>query len=321
MSLDTVTKRIRARAADLLSRGEVDLVIGYARGGLPMTAKPFFARCPDDAELLWWDDFCVMNLAKFIPSRPHGPVAVLAKGCDARSLVVCHLENRIDLDSIKVLGIPCKGMIDAAKIRSLVGIVRVIQDVRVINGNAIRVSGEGFEAILDREESLRDVCRVCRHPNPVGFEMLCEEEQPKSPDREQDTWLSEMRSKAPAERQAFFKALFQDCIACFACRQACPVCYCETCFADRMKPRWLLPGEDGRIDTIDLHMTRAFHLAGRCTDCGACESACPMNIPVRMLTRMLNWNVERNHGYEAGVGVQVPDKLHPFNPGIHERTR
>ncbi len=319
--MNAVTALIRARAQELLSRGEVDLVIGYARGALPMLTKPVFVRSPEEAKLLWWDDFCVMNLVNFVPTEPSGRVAIVAKGCDARSLVVCHRENRVDMSSMVVLGIPCTGMLDAAKIHRAIGASRIVLDVGTIDENSIRICGDGFQEILDRQDNLRDVCRGCRYPNPVAFDMLCEEENPKLPDRDIDVWRSLMQPKGPAERQAFFERMFHDCITCLACRQSCPLCYCDECFLDKVKADWLRPGDDGRIDSVDFHMTRAFHLAGRCTDCGACESACPMNIPVRTLTRMLSWDIEKNHSYEAGIGGSIPDRARPFQPSTHEPER
>jgi hypothetical protein len=59
-----------------------------------MSSYPFLAQTPEEAEALWWDDFCVMNLAKFIPVKRNQKIAVIAKGCDARNLIVHHLEKQ-----------------------------------------------------------------------------------------------------------------------------------------------------------------------------------------------------------------------------------
>ena len=34
-----------------------------------------------------------------------------------------------------------------------------------------------------------------------------------------------------------------------------------------------------------FHIIRAFHVAGRCTDCGECSRVCPQNIPLHLLNR------------------------------------
>jgi Fe-S oxidoreductase len=58
---------------------------------------------------------------------------------------------------------------------------------------------------------------------------------------------------------------------------------------------------------MTFHFLRAYHCAGRCTDCGACERVCPVGIPVRELTRKLNKDVFELFGWEAGLdGKQRP---------------
>ena len=34
-----------------------------------------------------------------------------------------------------------------------------------------------------------------------------------------------------------------------------------------------------------FHIIRAFHVAGRCTDCGECSRVCPQHIPLHLLNR------------------------------------
>ena len=50
-----------------------------------------------------------------------------------------------------------------------------------------------------------------------------------------------------------------------------------------------------------FHMLRAVHMAGRCIDCGLCEEACPVDIPLRLLYRMTNEIVKDLFDYEAGT--------------------
>jgi len=311
--------KIRDRASELLSSGEVEMVIGFTRGRAPMSTTPFIARTPEEANLLHWDDFCVMNLVNFIPQGRSGRAAIVAKGCDARSLVVYSRENGTEPDSFVVLGITCRGMLDASKIRRAVGRARIVKEVTVCDDNVVRVCGEEFEEILNLHDCMRTVCLACRHPKPVLFDELYGEGRVASPLEGMDAWRSAIQNRDPEERLAFFRNTFRHCISCLACRQACPACSCEQCFLDRNKALWMHSVNGSRIDSLGFHMTRAFHLAGRCTDCGACESVCPMNIPVRTLARMLNWDIERKYAYEAGVGELVPVPVHLFDPAVHER--
>jgi Fe-S oxidoreductase len=56
-----------------------------------------------------------------------------------------------------------------------------------------------------------------------------------------------------------------------------------------------------------FHVMRAYHLAGRCAGCNACEEACPMGIPLSLLNRKIAKEVETLFGYRAGQdAVTVP---------------
>ena len=46
------------------------------------------------------------------------------------------------------------------------------------------------------------------------------------------------------------------------------------------------------------------HQAGRCVDCGACVRACPMDIDLRLFTRMLVDEVKERFGYEPGLSLE-----------------
>lgn len=58
---------------------------------------------------------------------------------------------------------------------------------------------------------------------------------------------------------------------------------------------------------------RIFHQAGRCVDCGACVRACPMNINLRLFTRVLVDEVKERFGYEPGVSIKEPPPLATFS--------
>ena len=52
--------------------------------------------------------------------------------------------------------------------------------------------------------------------------------------------------------------------------------------------------------TMAWNIVRAFHLAGRCIDCGECERACPVGIPLLALNRALQKEVQRAFNYVSG---------------------
>ncbi len=117
----------------------------------------------------------------------------------------------------------------------------------------------------------------------------------------------------PEEKRLYFDDLIKPCIRCYACRNACPACYCPTCFVDESKPQWLGKTTDA-TDTRTFHFLRAFHVAGRCTDCGSCERACPVGIKVRLFTKKLEKEVKELYGYEAGVISDQRPPLDTYRP-------
>ena len=303
------TEKIRQTAKRLLSEGTVEVVIGYKAGTIPLKTQPFFARTPEEADLLVWNSNCRINLANFLP-RLNKKAAVTAKGCDARNIVNHILENQFKREDVYIIGVPCEGMIDPTHAPIPEG-----AEVReaVEKDGKITVSGKDFSVTFAREDALRQNCSVCVHRNPAVYDELAADEVKEQEGIDRYADIRELLSKSDAERWAYYQDLISTCIRCYACRDACPLCYCHCCFVDESMPQWLGKGQDP-IDTLTYHLLRAFHCAGRCTDCGACESACPMDIKVRQFTRLLEKNVSERYGFEAGLSLDKVPPLTLYRP-------
>jgi ferredoxin len=92
---------------------------------------------------------------------------------------------------------------------------------------------------------------------------------------------------------------FQKCIKCYGCRNICPVCFCQECSLEHGE----LIGSGSLPPEIPIfHLVRAVHMAGRCIDCGLCEEACPVDIPLRLLYRKVNEIVSDVFDYKTGTG-------------------
>ena len=51
-----------------------------------------------------------------------------------------------------------------------------------------------------------------------------------------------------------------------------------------------------------FHIIRAYHVAGRCTDCGECSRVCPQNIPLHLLNRKFIKDINALYGeFQAGA--------------------
>ena len=176
----------------------------------------------------------------------------------------------------------------------------------------MRISGRDFEQTLERADFLQENCAICTHKNPVIYdELLGEPVEEQQIDRYED--IRRIESMLPEEKRLYFEDLIKPCIRCYACRNACPACYCPTCFVDESKPQWVGKTTDP-TDTFTFHFLRAFHVAGRCTDCGSCERACPVGIKVRLFTKKLEKEVKELYGYEAGVIQDRRPPLDTFRP-------
>jgi len=104
----------------------------------------------------------------------------------------------------------------------------------------------------------------------------------------------------PDERLAFWTAEFDRCLKCYACRQVCPLCYCERCLADKNRPQ-AIDTSPHRKGNFAWHLSRAIHLAGRCVGCDECTRACPAGIDLRLLNLALAQTAEIEFGYRAGM--------------------
>jgi len=124
--------------------------------------------------------------------------------------------------------------------------------------------------------------------------------------------LDEMDAWPVAQRAAFWQAQFDKCLRCYACRQACPMCYCAECLSEQLSPGWQSIAIEGREQEF-YHVMRAYHLAGRCTGCNACANACRVDIPLGLLNQKVARLMERffgpdgakGAGYHAGLAADV----------------
>lgn len=298
------TEKIRETAKQLLADKKVDLVVGFAQGSLPLRSTPYFARTPEQAENLIWSATCENNLANFVRKRSD-KVAVIAKGCDVRAIVALIKEGQINKDNLTIIGIPCEGMVDRKQICEAVGCQEILEATE--NGAELTLKGKGFEKTLAKEDVMFGSCKTCQYNTPVIFDELIGEALPAKEANYED--IAAFEALSPAERNAYIAKEMAKCIRCYACRQACPMCYCSECFVDCGAPAWIGKGAQSVDDNALFQTVRVLHLAGRCVDCGACERACPMGIKLSLLNRKMVKEVKELYGAEAGVNLTDPPAL------------
>jgi formate dehydrogenase subunit beta len=287
--MSVMVERIREAARRYLEDGAVTCVIGYERGPRG-NVRPAFVYEADDVDRLVWGADCSLDLVTYVHNYKRSPrrgapvpkVAVVVRPCDARAINLLVYEQQIRRENIKVIGLTCAGT-------EILGPSRL-------------------------------ACQYCQERVPVLYDVLIEsDEQIQVPTARDDyADIVEMENRTPSERLAYWAAEFDRCIRCYACRQACPGCYCFECVAEQVDPHWTgialeLP------EKHFFHIMRAFHLAGRCVGCDACEAVCPMDIPLSKLNRKLTKEVEALFGYRTGDDPEVAPPLATFDP--EERLR
>lgn len=133
--------------------------------------------------------------------------------------------------------------------------------------------------------------------------------EPSARDRELMERLDGMTAE---ERWAFWRNEFSRCIKCYACRAACPMCYCTRCIVEDNRPQWIDPWASP-LSNMEWQISRVMHLAGRCVGCGSCGHACPEGIPVHLLNRRLLENIRADFGVEPGSAPKDGVVLNTFN--------
>ncbi len=264
-------EEIRAKAKELLQSGRVSCVIGYESATGEGT-RPAFIYDPADVTRLVWNRSCYANLTTFLhdkkrPARrgEEAPdVAILVKPCDSRAINLLVSEAQIKREKVFVVGLTCGGMMAEGK--------------------------------------LQERCLRCNTRTPVVYDALIGE-PPDVEAVDEFADVVELQGMSAEERLRFWLKEFDRCIRCYACRQACPGCYCNVCEFDRDDSLWIglqmeLP------EKYFFHTFRAMHLAGRCVECNECERVCPMDIPLSLLNRKLVKEVSELFGYRGGMTTE-----------------
>lgn len=330
--MDPRTAEIRKTAGELFAEDKIDLFIGFEAGTLPLRSRPCFISAREAGEdgameRLVWDSFCANNLAAYLqkyhenePNRrkprekAYPRIGIAAKACDLRSIVALTKERQVRRESLVVVGVPCRGMIDRRKVEAAAQAGAPIEILahRESDGGILEVTLRGGQTLSwTREEVLQDCCLECRLPAPEGADILVSGEARKPGDGGYGR-IQEFEAKSPEERWEYFRGELARCIRCNACRQACPTCWCKECFAEQTDLKWIGVGTDPS-DTMFFQIIRIFHQAGRCVECDACYRACPMGIDLRLYTKKIVKDVEEAFGYLPGFDPEKAPPLTTFS--------
>jgi ferredoxin len=128
--------------------------------------------------------------------------------------------------------------------------------------------------------------------------------------------LEKFEAMSRQERFAFWKEQLSNCVKCYACRAACPMCYCTRCTVEVNQPQWISVPSSLQ-GNFEYHIMRAMHMAGRCVDCGSCEAACPLGLPLNIITRRMIKDIEASLGPDI-VSMDTKSVLNTFQTSDKE---
>ena len=313
------------RAKELLADGTVNRVLGWKAGDLPYNPEPAYFEKEEDLEEFVYNGFCGANLSKYMieASKLPGKTLVCLKPCDTYSFQQLMKEHRVDREKAYIIGVGCKGKLDIEKIRKM-----GIKGIKSIRGAELEDAAETLtietlygEKKVPYKDAMLERCHVCKGKDHMIFdEIIGESKETKDGDRFAE--VERIEAMSPEEKFAFFQKELSKCIRCNACRNVCPACSCRKCVFDSNK---FDSAQKANVDSFEekmFHIIRAFHVAGRCTDCGECSRVCPQGIPLHLFNRKFIKDIDELYGeYQAGADLEERGPLTSYQlddaePGI-----
>ncbi len=310
--MQELSAKMIQRAKELLSEGKVQRVVGWKKGIFDddITPGTFSSAEELDKEFIY-DEHCAANLSKYLvkitreietaksttrmnntmakqrdPNAQDKPipsevVLVFLKPSDTYSFTELLKENRIARGDVYAIGIPCQ---------------------ETLNGG--------------------EVCESCAGKKHVSCDELLGVDENYEPGVSKRLDIFEKFEKMnAAERNEFWKGEFSRCIRCNACRNVCPACTCEKCVFDNNKLYTSQKVAETNFEESLFHIIRAWHVAGRCTDCGECSRVCPEHIPLYLLNRKYIKDINEIYGeYQAGSDMETKPPMLTYTTDDAETT-
>ena len=304
------------RMKELLESGEVTRVLGWKKGDLPYNPEPAFFNSADELSEFVYDGFCGANLSKYMiaASALEGKTLVLLKPCDSYSFVQLMKEHRVDREKAYIIGVGCKGKLDIERIKA-----DGVKGIEAITGAEIESACDTLkidtiygEKTVSYKDAMLERCHVCKgKEHRIYDELALESADTLDSDRFQG--VEAIENMTPEQKFEFFKSELSKCIRCNACRNVCPACSCRKCVFDSTK---FDSAQKANVDEFEekmFHIIRAFHVAGRCTDCGECSRVCPQGIPLHLFNRKFIKDINAYYGeYQAGNNAEDETPLTDF---------
>lgn len=300
------------RASELLADGSVERILGWKAGDLAFNPEPAYFENKEQLSEFVYDGFCGANLSKYMieASKLNGKTMVFLKPCDTYSFNQLIKEHRVDREKAFIIGVGCHGKLDieAIKQQGIKGIEGITEE-----GDELKIKTLYGDKSLAYNQALLERCHVCKGKEHRVYDELLLESKETS-DQERFAGVAEIEAMSPEEKFAYFRQELSKCIRCNACRNVCPACSCRKCVFDNDK---FDSAQKANVDSFEekmFHIIRAFHVAGRCTDCGECSRVCPQGIPLHLFNRKFIKDINELYGeFAAGDDAETKGPLTDFD--------
>ncbi|MCH3917543.1 MAG: 4Fe-4S dicluster domain-containing protein [Spirochaetia bacterium] len=302
-------EQLITRAKELLADGTVSRIAGWRKGEFDYDLSPSCFTSAEDLEHNFiYNEFSASNLSKYMIalSKKDGKTLVFLKPCDTYSFQQLVNEHRIQREKVYIIGIPCNGNVDIVLARQQLG--DGILSMSLENGKITCNTLYGTKEIAF-EDLLLERCRNCKSQKHVIYDELIGPEGKLQESHRFDE-VDRLEAMTSKQRFGFWKQELSKCIRCNACRNVCPACSCEKCVFDNPDSGFQNKAASVQFEDDMFHIIRAFHVAGRCTDCGECSRVCPEHIPLHLLNRKFIKDINALYGtYQAGA---IQDSISPL---------
>lgn len=296
---------VRTIVKGMLRSGLVEEVVAFVQGLDEYDVVPAFISNEQDTEKIITTSHNPASLARVILdlADKDRKIGVVTRSCDARAIIELAKRNQVHLDNVYTIGLKCHG-------------VTRINDSE-INANCLRCqyptatmadischddSDKIFITVnTEKGQEIAEATNV-----PTG-EMVTEPQEAEDRAiRQQQQDFGALQEMSLEERLDYWFQQFDKCIKCYGCRNSCPLCYCEDCYLNA--GRGLVEAGGYPPEKI-FHLTRLIHVADSCLNCGQCQAACPMNIPIATLYHMLNRELSAIFNYNSGFDITMMPPL------------